>query len=271
MDDRKKFIKEALMLKQSLSLCSSIVEEDLRVEAAFFEAVRVLVLRLINAGEGDKISLPEMNKRISELLEASVKSDGVINLFSDVKEEFSIFNPKFLEEISKREEKNLTIEVLKKLINEQVHIYKRTNVVKSEQFSEIMQRVLNSYLNGLLTNEQVIEELLNLAKNIKSAKEEGNDLGLTDDELAFYDALTKPRAVKDFYENKELVAITKELTETLRKNRTVDWQKRDSQRATMRMMVKRLLKKHRYPPEGMDDAVQIVITQCELWADNSEF
>lgn len=270
MDDRKKFIKEALMLKQSLSLCSSIVEEDLRVEAAFFEAVRVLVLRLINAGEGDKISLPEMNKRISELLEASVKSDGVINLFSDVKEEFSIFNPKFLEEISKREEKNLTIEVLKKLINEQVHIYKRTNVVKSEQFSEIMQRVLNSYLNGLLTNEQVIEELLNLAKNIKSAKEEGNDLGLTDDELAFYDALTKPRAVKDFYENKELVAITKELTETLRKNRTVDWQKRDSQRATMRMMVKRLLKKHRYPPEGMDDAVQIVITQCELWADNSE-
>ena len=271
INDRETFIKEALMLKQSLSLCSSIVGEDLRIEAAFFESVRVLILRLINKGEGEKMSLPELNKKISELLESSVKSDGVINLFSDVKEEFSIFNPKFLEEISKRKEKNLTVEVLKNLINEQVHIYKRTNMVKSEKFSEIMQRVLNSYLNGLLTNEQVIEELLNLAKNIKAAKEEGNDLGLTDNELAFYDALTKPRAVKDFYENDELIAITKELTEALRKNRTVDWQKRDSQRATMRMMVKRLLKKHRYPPEGMEDAVQTVITQCELWTDNNEF
>lgn len=269
-EDREVFIKESQMLKQALSLCSSIVEEELRVEAAFFESVRVLVLRLMNKGEGNKISLPEMNKRISELLEASIKSDGVINLFSDVNEEFSIFNPKFLEEISKMKEKNLTVEILKKLINEQIHIYKRTNVVKSEKFSEIIQRVMNSYLNGLLTNEQVIEELLNLAKQIKSSKEEGNDLGLTADELAFYDALTKPKAVKDFYENTELIAITKELTETLRKNRTVDWQKRESARAAMRMMIKRLLKKHHYPPEGMDDAVQTVITQCELWTDNSD-
>ena len=98
---------------------------------------------------------------------------------------------------------------------------------------------------------------------------EGEALGLTADELAFYDALTKPAAIKDFYENEELVAITKELTETLRKNRTVDWQKRDSARASMRMMIKRLLKKHRYPPEGMEDAVQTVMSQCELWSDHN--
>jgi type I restriction enzyme R subunit len=211
-----------------------------------------------------------MNARINELLKQSIKSDGVINLFSDVKEEFSLFDPKFLAEIAKMKEKNLAVELLKKLIAEQVHIYKRTNVVKSEKFSELMQRAINAYLNGMLTNEEVIEELLNLAKQITDAHEEGNQLGLTADELAFYDALTKPQAIKDFYENEELIAITKELADALRKNRTIDWQKRESARAKMRMLIKKLLKKHRYPPEGMNDAVQTVMTQCELWVDNEE-
>ena len=164
----------------------------------------------------------------------------------------------------------IKLELLKKLIAEQVQIYRHTNVVKSQKFSEIMQRAMNSYLNGMLTNEQVIEELLNLAKQMATANKEGEQLGLTADELAFYDALTKPQAIKDFYENTELIAITKELADTLRKNRTIDWQKRDSARAKMRMMIKRLLKRHRYPPEGMDDAVQTVMTQCELWTDNND-
>ena len=268
--EREDFLKEALLLHQALSLCSSLAEETLRIEAAFFEAVRVLVMRLMNQGEGRKISLPEMNERINALLRQSVKSEGVINLFSDVSEEFSLFDPKFLEEISKMKEKNLAVELLKKLIAEQVQIYRRTNVVKSEKFSEIIQSAMNRYLNGMLTNEEVIEELLNLAKQIATVNKEGNELGLTADELAFYDALTKPQAIKDFYENEELIAITKELADTLRKNRTIDWQKRDSARAKMRMMIKRLLKKHRYPPDGMDDAVQTVMIQCELWADNTE-
>ena len=129
---------------------------------------------------------------------------------------------------------------------------------------------MNRYLNGMLTNEQVIEELLNLAKQIQNAQREGDSLGLTADELAFYDALTQPRAIKDFYENEELIAITKELADTLRKNRTIDWQKRDSARAKMRMMIKKLLKKHKYPPEGMEDAVQTVMRQCELWTDHAD-
>ena len=268
--EREDFIKEALLLRQALSLCSSLVERNLRVEAAFFESVRVLVMRLMNQGEGKKISLPEMNARINELLKSSIKSDGVINLFSDVKEEFSLFDPKFLEEISKMKEKNLAVELLKKLIAEQVQIYRRTNVVKSEKFSEIIQGVMNRYLNGMLTNEEVIEELLKMAQQIRNAHEAGDELGLSEDELAFYDALTKPQAIKDFYENDELIAITKELTEALRKNRSIDWQKRDSARAKMRMMIKRLLKKHKYPPEGMDDAVATVMLQCELWTDNND-
>lgn len=269
-NEKDSFVKEALMLHQALSLCSSLVDEDDRFEAAFFESVRVLVLRLANTGIGKKISLPEMNARINELLKHSIKSDGVINLFSDIKEEFSLFDPKFLQEVANMKEKNLAVELLKKLIAEQVSVYRRTNVVKSEKFSEIMQRSLNAYLNGMLTNEEVIEEMLKLAKQIAAAQKEGDQLGLTADELAFYDALTKPQAIKDFYENDELIAITKELADTLRKNKTIDWQKRESARAKMRMLIKKLLKKHKYPPEGMEDAVQTVMTQCELWTDNND-
>lgn len=267
-EDKEVFVKESLMLHQALSLCSSLVNEDDRFEAAFFEAVRVLVLRLTNTGVGKKISLPEMNARINELLKHSIKSDGVINLFSDIKEEFSLFDPKFLQDVANMKEKNLAIELLKRLISNQVSVYRRTNIVKSEKFSEIMQRSLNAYLNGMLTNEEVIAEMLKLAKQIAADRAEGEKLGLTADELAFYDALVKPQAIKDFYENEELISITKELAETLRKNRTIDWQKRESARAKMRMIIKKLLKKHKYPPEGMDDAVQTVITQCELWTDN---
>ena len=222
-------------------------------------------MRILNQGGGKKLSLPEIN----ELLKQSIKSDGVINLFSDKEQDFSLFDPKFLEEISKMKEKNLAVELLKRLITKQVHIYKRSNLVKSEKFSEIMQSAMNRYLNGMLTNDEVIQEMLNLAKQIREAQKAGEDLGLTADELAFYDALTKPQAIKDFYENEELIAITKELADTLRRNRTIDWQKRESARARMHMMIKKLLKSHRYPPDGMDDAVATVMQQCELWADNS--
>ena len=265
---REQFAKEALLLHQALSLCSSLVDEDMRFEAAFFESLRVLVGRLITGGGKKKISLKEINERINELLKYSIKSDGVINLFSDVKEEFSLFDPKFLIEVAKMKEKNLAVELLKKLIAEQVYLYQKTNVVKSEQFSEIIKAAMNRYINGMITNEEVIEELLKIAKQISDAQKEGQQLGLTADELAFYDALTKPQAIKDFYANEELIAITKELADALRNNRTIDWQKRESARAKMRMMIKKLLKKHKYPPEGMDDAAQTVMLQCELWTDN---
>lgn len=268
-EERESFIKQALLLHQALSLCSSLVERKMRIEAAFFESVRVLVMRLTNQGNGHRISLTEMNARINELLKSSIKSDGVLNLFTDVKEEFSIFDPKFLAEIAKMKHKNLSVELLRLLIDEQVHIYKKRNVVQSKKFSEMIQSVMNRYLNGMLTNEQVIEELLKMAKLIREAHKAGDDLGLTEEELAFYDALTKPQAIKDFYKNEELIAITRELTEALRRNRTVNWQQMQSARAKMRMTIKKLLKDHKYPPEGMDDAVSTVMEQCELWVDNT--
>ncbi len=273
-DDKKDlFLKEALLLKQSHSLCSSMTTEQERHDAAYFEAVRAMIMKITMGGQGGKpLSLNEINKQINELLKASIQSEGVINLFDSktVGEKFSLFDPNILEEIAKMKEKNIVVEILRKLMSEQISLYKRTNVVKSEKFSEKIAKLMNAYYNGLITNEEVIKELLDAAQEIANLHKEGEKLGLTTEELAFYDALTKPENIKDFYENETLIAMTRELTEMLRKNRTIDWQKKETARAGMRKMVKRLLKKYKYPPEGMDDAVQTVMTQCELWTDNME-
>ena len=165
-------------------------------------------------------------------------------------------------------EKNIAIEILRKLMAEQVSIFRRTNLVQSQKFSEKITKLMNAYFNGLITNEEVIKELLEAAEEISKLQQQGKALGLTSEEMAFYDALTRPEAIKDFYQNDELVAMTRELTEMLRKNRTIDWEKKETVRATMRKMVKRLLKKYKYPPEGVEDAINTVISQCELWTDN---
>ena len=265
-EKRKTFIKEVQALKQSRSLSLSFLTPKERRESAYFEAVRSILVRFSD-GRG-RLSLREINAQINELLKQSIKSDGVINLFSDVQKEFSLFDTEFLLEISKMKERNLAVEMLKKLLADQIRFYQRTNLVKSEKFSEILQRSVNAYLNGMLTNEEVIAELMKLATDIKTAHEEGEELGLSSEELAFYDALTKPEAVKDFYVNDELIAITKKLTDLLQKNRSIDWQKKESARAEMRRLVKRLLKEHGYPPEGLEYAVETVIAQCEKWTDN---
>jgi type I site-specific deoxyribonuclease, HsdR family len=263
---RESFLKEAMLLRQAMSLCRSLLSPLQRYEAAFFEAVRTLITRIVSPGK--PLSLNEINAHINELLKASIQSEGVINLFSDIDTGFSLFDPKFLAEIAKMKERNLAVEILKKLLAEQVSIYRRTNLVKSEKFSEMMSRAMKAYLNGMLSNEEVIAELMSMAKDMSSAHFEGDVLGLTDEELAFYDALTRPEAVKDFYQNDVLVSMTHELTDMLRKNRTIDWQKKDSARAGMRRMVKKLLKKYKYPPEGVEDAIATVIGQCEMWTDN---
>lgn len=129
---------------------------------------------------------------------------------------------------------------------------------------------MNRYLNGMLTNEEVFRNFSSWPRKCPPLMQRVKSWGLTAEELAFYDAITKPQAIKDFYERDELIAITRELTDLLRQNRTIDWQKKESARAGMRRLVKRLLKKHKYPPEGMEDAVQTVMSQCEMWTDAME-
>lgn len=272
--DRKDlFQKEALLLKQAHSLCSSMTTETERHEAAYMEAIRSTIIKITYGGKGGKtLSLKEINDEINELLKAAVQSEGVISLFDSKKtagENFNLFDPAVLEEISRMKEKNIVVEILKKLMAEQVSLYKRTNVVQSQKFSEKISQLMNAYYNGLITNEEVIKELLKTAEEIANLYKNGQKLGLSQEELAFYDAITKPEHIKDFYQNDELIALTKELTEMLRTNRTIDWQKKETARAAMRKMVKRLLKKHRYPPEDYDFAINTVISQCELWTDNA--
>ena len=267
------FAKEALLLRQAQSLCSSMTTEEERHTAAYFEAVRSTVMKItMGGGNGKPLSLKEINSQINELLKASIQSEGVINLFESAKmgEKFSLFDPAVLEEIARMKEKNIVVEILRKLMAEQIAIYKRTNVVQATTFSEKITLLMNTYYNGLITNEEVIKELLKTAEEINALRKEGEKLGLSEEELAFYDALTKPEHIKDFYENETLIALTRELTDMLRRNRTIDWQKKETARAGMRKMVKRLLKKYKYPPEKYEDAIETVMSQCELWTDQAE-
>ena len=264
-DEQKLFVREATYMRQFKSLCQSVLTEQERLESALIEAIRVSITR-VRASKA--LSLGEINREISTLLEHSIQSEGVINLFSDKEEEFSLFDPDFLERIKTMNQKNLAMELLKKLLAEQISIFKKSNIVQSEKFSDRMQQVMNRYRNGQITNADVIDELIKMSHDIMDASRKGDELGLTREELAFYDALTKPEAIKDFYEHQTLIEITQELTDELRRSRTIDWQQRASARAGMRRMIKRLLDKYDYPPEGQEEAIDIVLKQCEHWVDN---
>ncbi len=265
-DDCKDFVKNASLLRQAVTLCRSLLVEEERFEVSFMEAVRILIVRLQSPG---KVTKKEINQRIAALIEQSVSSDGVVNLFNE-QTEFSLFDEKFMEEVRKMKEKNLAAKLLEDLLRGRVRTMIRSNIVTGELFSNIFSETLNRYVNGLLTNEEVIQELLKLAQEIMDAEQQGNVLGLSKEEKAFYDALTRPQAVKDFYSNEQLVALTKDLSDMLRKNRTIDWNRRESERANMRRLVKRLLKQYKYPPEEAEDAMNIVLKQCEQWAENQD-
>lgn len=264
----KEFVKNASLLHQAVTLCRSLLVEDERFEVSLMESVRILIIRLQNPG---KITKREINKRIAALIEQSVQSDGVVNLFDERQAEFSLFDEKFMEEVKKMKEKNLAVKLLEDLLRGRVRTMIRSNIVTGELFSERFSETLNRYVNGLITNEEVIQELLKMAKEMMEAEQLGNELGLSNEEKAFYDALTRPQAVKDFYSNDQLVEMTKDLTEMLRKNRTIDWNRRDAERANMRRLVKRLLRKYKYPPEEAEGAMNVVLKQCEQWADDEAY
>ena len=268
-DDAEEFLKQCQLMNQALSLCKSLVSHEDQHEAAYLSVLRVQVLRLTGRKSGGSggMTYAEFNKQVTEILQQTVHADGVLNLFDNQDVEISLFDEAFLAEVASMKEKNVAVESLKRLIKERVRAYQRTSVVKAQKFSDMLQGTLNSYLNGMLTNAEVIEELVKMAKDMMRDRTDAERLGLNDEEMAFYDAITKPEAVKDFYDNDQLVSITRELTETLQRSATIDWQKKESARAGMRRAIKRLLRKYKYPPEGVDDAMETVMEQCELWAD----
>jgi len=265
-DTKKEYLAKASLLKKALSLCRSKATYHERLEAAFFESVRSVVVKL--EPRDGKLSVKEINQQITELLHRSIKSDGVISVL-DIGQEVSLFDPEFLEKVAAMQEEDLAIKILENLLSEQVRIYARTDLVKAEEFSAMFKRIKDKYIKDNLTSIEVINELIEMAKQIREAHKEGNDLGLTSEELAFYHAISLPENIHDFYDDKTLIIITQELTESLRASRTIDWQKKEKARANMRRTVKRLLRKYDYPPKQMQEALDKVLAQCELWADEA--
>lgn len=265
---QKVFIDESKRLAQATTLCRSLLTPAEKFEEAYFEAVRTLLVRLTS---NKKITRKIIDERITSLLKVAVKADGVVEILSTKDTEFNLFDEKFLKEVAEMKEKNLALELLKRLLEQHIRKHAKKNMTQADKFSEMLDDRLAEYLRGLISNEEVIQELLKMARELKAHAEQASELGLTEEEQAFYDALTRPQAVKDFYENDTLVAMAKELTEALRNSKTIDWRQKESARANMRRMVKRLLKKYKYPPEEQEKALETVIKQCELYADSDEY
>ncbi len=267
LQQRKNFTEHSATLHNATTLCRSLLSPSQKAEVCYMDALRAVMLKLSQKG---KVSRHEINERISDLLRQSVRTEGVVNLFGDRQVEFSLFDDAFLEEVKNMKTRNLAVELLTNLLKEKIKQQKKTNVTQSDLFSDMLNRSLSNYLKGLLTNEEVIKELLRMAEQMKKADQQADTLGLTPDEKAFYDALSTPEGVRQAYTDDEFVALTRELTDVLQRNRTIDWNHKESARAKMRVMVKRLLKKYKYPPEGAEKALETVMRQCDHWADNEE-
>lgn len=268
--DFKQFVVE---LGKAHSLCAATKEgREVALEVSYFKAVKASLVKLETKGKPKK-SKKEIEARVNQMLERSIISEDVIDVFDTLgikRPEVSILSEEFLEEVRGMNQKNLALEMLKKLLEGNLKAIERTNLVKSEKFSEKLKKALNKYRNQALTNAEVIEELIKMAHELKNIKTREEELGLSEDEIAFYDALTADDAVKEFINDETLKKISYELTVAIRKNLTIDWSIRKSAQAGMRKIIKRLLKKYDYPPEQAKQALETVMRQAELMCGNTE-
>lgn len=263
-EDSKEFIREATALSQAETLCRALLDDQQKKEIEYFKGVKAGVCKVAGIG---KLTANEVNARIEVILEQAIQQEGVFNIFEASKQanpEISILSEEYMNNIKKMKHKNIAAEMLRKLLDGNIMVFQRTNVVKSELFSKRLKDLMKKYNNRMITSAEVIEELLNLSKDIVTAVKEGEEKGLSTEEYAFYEALVSDPKVLEEMQDATLVAMAHELTDMVRKNKTIDWDKKESARAGMRRMIKRLLRKYKYPPERADGAVSIVIKQAEL-------
>ena len=267
-DAKKEYIKEATALSQAETLCRSLFDSSTKQEIEFFKSIKA---GLCKCGGRVGITSNEINARIMTMLEQAIEQDGVYNIFAQAGKknpEISILSDEYMDKIRKMKHKNIAAEMLRKLLEDNIRVFARTGVVKSQLFSEKMQKLLKIYNNRLITSAEVIEELLNLSREMTEAYKAGDEKGLSVEELAFYDALAADSEVLKKMQDEVLVEMAQELTELIRRSRTVDWDKKESARAYMRTQVKHLLRKYKYPPEKAKGAIDIVIKQAELMSSN---
>ena len=265
-EDQKEFKKIAVELSKAHSLCAATeIGKSKALEVSYFKAVKASLVKL-GEKDGPKLSKREIDARINQMLERSIISEEVIDVFDAMgikRPEVSILSDEFLEEVREIKHKNLAVEMLKKLLEGNIKAVERTNLVKSEMFSEKLKKSLNKYRNQAITNAEVIEELIRLAHELKHMKDQQKNSGLSDDEIAFYDALTADDIVKEFMEDETLKKIAKELTRAIQRNISIDWSVRKSAQAGMRKIIKRLLKYYDYPPQHAKKALETVMRQAE--------
>lgn len=268
-DGKNRFTKQVGLLSQAFALSVPHIKAmTIKDEVGFFQAVKARLVKFEPIGTGK--SDAEIETAIRQIVDKAVVSEGIVDVFDAAgikRPDISILSDDFLEEIRHMERKNLSLELLKKILNDEIRTRTRKNLIQSKKLSEMLEGAIKKYQNNLLTTAQVIEELIKLAKDIRESDKHGQELNLGEDELAFYDALANNESAKNVLGDKQLATIALEVFKSVRGNATIDWTLKESVRARLRRDVKRILNKYGYPPDMQLVATENILKQAELMAD----
>ncbi|CEI80374.1 Type-1 restriction enzyme R protein [Oceanobacillus oncorhynchi] len=269
-NEKKRFLNTVTELSKAYALCATIPDaEELNEEIGFFKAVKASIVKTISDGSKKK-TVTQMDAQINQLISESVISEDIVDVYKELgleNPDISILSDQFLEDVRKIPQKNLAVELLNRLLNGKVKNVQRSNLVQARKFSEMLTNSLNKYNKRTIETSKVIEELIQLAREMDSAYKNGEETGMIKEEVAFYDALSSHETAEQVLGDDTLKMIAHELTQSIKNNMSIDWNLRESARAKMRVTVKRLLKKYGYPPDLQKQAVEIVIEQAELMSE----
>ena len=260
----RRYQDAVLALSKAFALASASDEaRKIREEVGFFQAIRAA---LVKSSTGSGISYQERELAIQQIVSRAVVSTEIVDILAAAgiqSPDISILSDEFLAEVQQMEKKNLALEALRKLLNDGIRSRSKTNVVQTKAFSERLEDAVARYHANAITTVEVLKELIQLAKDIREARQRGEESGLSDEEIAFYDALAQNESAVQMMGDEKLCLIAQELLTSLRENVSVDWAHRESARARMRVLVRRILRKYGYPPDLQDSAVQTVLQQAE--------
>jgi type I restriction enzyme R subunit len=237
---------------------------EIRDDIGFFQAVKAALAK----PRGERKATEDLDHAVRQLVAKAIVPEGeIIDVFSAAglkQPDISILSDQFLAEVRGLKYKNVAAELLAKLLADEIKVRSKRNLVQSREFSEMLKKTLNAYHNRAIATQEVIEELIKLAKQLSEADQRGVDLGLNDDEVAFYDALAANNSAVEVMGKDSLKVIATELVTQVRKSVTIDWTLRESARAKIKVLVKRILRKHGYPPDLQDEATKLVLHQAEV-------
>ena len=265
-DGKKRFLDLVLTVNKAFSLCGTLDEaKTLHKEIAFYSAIKAVISKHTSVDR--KLSQAEKDSTLKQILDNAVLADGVADVFALCgldKPNIGLLSDEFLEDVRQMPYRNLAVELLEKLLNDGIKAKTRNNLVQEKRFSDRLQETLRKYNNRAIETSQVIEELIQMAKDFQAEMEREASLGLNPDEIAFYDALANNESAVRELGDDTLKQIAREITEKLRKSTTVDWQVRDSVRAQLKILVRRTLQRWKYPPDKAAEAIELVMKQAEM-------